>query len=133
VSAVQTDRVAAAAAAKQGSAAIRKLADRRSRGSDVTGCVLALANMLGPDSDLLVVSDLQDTRFTAPRDSRVAGSLTGVRLWIAQSCPSGIPRKCQRQIDLFLRRLQPLGLSADRVTVQRPEQLSATVRGWVGR
>ncbi len=116
-----------------GAADVRRLVGQISSGSDVTGCVLALAEILGPDSDILVVSDLQDTRFTAPEDARLTGRMNGVRLFIAQSCPSGDPRACRRDQATFVRRLLPLGLTADDVTTARPELGADLVRTWLGR
>lgn len=64
---------------------VGKLIPQVSSGSDVTGCVLALADILGANSDILVVSDLQDTKFTAANPDQLAGRMNGIRLWIAQA------------------------------------------------
>jgi hypothetical protein len=123
----------AKAGVRAGSAELQRLIGQGSSGSDVTGCVLALAGILGPNSDIFVVSDLEDTRFTAPRDARLTGSMKGVRLWIAQACPSGLPQACQAQQRAFISRLTPLGLHKSAVTTVRPENTVGAVHDWLGR
>ncbi len=132
-STVQRQLAAARSAVESGTSAIDRLVGQTSSGSDVTGCVLALAGILGPNSDILVASDLEDTRFTAPGAAHLAGSMKGVRLWIVQACPSGVPKACQKQLETFLGRFTPLGMSSNQVKSVRPEAASEAVHDWLGR
>lgn len=120
-------------AVQRGGDEVGRLVGQGSSGSDVTGCVLALAAILGPRADILVVSDLKDTRFTAPDGADLSGRLQGVRVWIAQACPSGIPATCEAQRATFVRHLRPLGLDPGSVTSVRPELAASAVHTWLGR
>ena len=114
---------------------LQVLGKQRSHGSDVLGCVAALAESSGTvDQDILVVSDLADTRLTEPNGAtrRFPGKyLRSTRVTIIQACPSGSPQKCSTLLAQFRQGLQRMGLPASAVTVSRSETAADTVDGWL--
>lgn len=114
---------------------LQVLGKQRSHGSDVLGCVAAVAESSGAvDQDILVVSDLADTRLTEPNGAarRFPGKyLRSARVTIIQACPSGSPQKCSTLLAQFRQGLQRMGLPASAVTVSRSETAADTVDGWL--
>ena len=118
--------------ADRAAAALGALESRRSKGSDILGCVAALGESASPQ-EILVVSDLADTRLTEPdgSDRTFEASLAHTNLTIVQSCPSGSPKRCTEALRAFESGLQRMGLTQP-ITLARSEETSDQVSTWIG-
>lgn len=124
----QDQEAAAHAAADQ----LSDLSHRRSTGSDVLGCVAAVAESAHPQ-DILIVSDLADTRLTeddgTPR--KFPTSLQSTNITIVHVCPSGSPQRCSAAATTFATGLRNMGLPDGNLNIVRAERTEDQVHSWI--